>query len=53
MFDQLIEGKSNEEIARALNLEVKTIKSHITPILKRFDCDTRSRLIARHYRGEL
>ena len=51
VFDQLIEGKSNEEIAVALDCAVKTVKTHITPILQIFGCDSRCKLIVKHYKG--
>lgn len=53
VFNQLIEGKSNEEIAARLGVHVKTVKAHITPILGRYGCETRCKLIVRHYKGQL
>jgi DNA-binding NarL/FixJ family response regulator len=52
VFDQLILGKTNLEIAKAVFLAEKSVKGHVTAILKAFNCDSRSRLIARHYRGQ-
>lgn len=53
VFDQLVLGKNNKEIATAVDATEKTVKQHITAILKKFGCDSRCRLVARHYRGEL
>lgn len=52
VFDQLVLGKTNLEIAQAVCLTEKTVKGYVTKILKTFGCDSRSRLIARHYREQ-
>lgn len=52
-FSHLIEGKSNKEIADAMGCSVSTLKTHLTAVLKFFNCDSRCRLVAKHYRGEL
>lgn len=52
-FTHLIEGKSNKEIAEAMGCSVSTLKAHLTAVMKFFKCDSRCRLVARHYRGEL
>lgn len=49
VFDRLVKGDSNLEIANALEIGEKTVKAHITAILKAFNCTTRCKLIVRHY----
>ncbi len=53
VFSHLITGMNNKEIAIQTECAVATVKAHVTAILKYFKCDSRCRLIARHYRGEL
>ena len=40
----LAEGKSNEEIGRALGVAANTIKFHIASLMQKFDADNRVRL---------
>jgi len=40
----LAEGKSNEEIGRALGAAANTIKFHIASLMQKFDADNRVRL---------
>lgn len=53
VFEQLIEGKSNKEIANALCRSAGTVRVHVCDLLEKFNCDTRAKLIVRHYKGEL
>ncbi len=53
VFDQLVLGKTNREIGVAIGSTEKTVKCHITEILKKFGCDSRCRVVAKHYRREL
>lgn len=53
VFDLLIEGNSNRQIAERLTISEKTVKTHLTALLRLFNCDSRCRLVAKHYRGEL
>lgn len=53
VFDQLLLGNNNREIAAAIGCAEKTVKQHITAILQTFGCDSRCRVVAKHYRGEL
>lgn len=53
VFALLIQGKSNAEIAQALSLAEKTIKSYVTAVLRDKECKSRAQLIARHYLGLL
>lgn len=49
VFDLVIQGHSNGEIAKAVYRSVGSVKTSMTAILKHFACDSRARLIARHY----
>lgn len=49
VFALLVLGKSNLEIATAVNLAEKSVKTHVTAILKTFGCESRAKVIARHY----
>jgi|GEM_PF-2563989 len=43
----ILEGKSNKEIARELDLAEKTVKAHVSGILRKFDAKGRMELIIR------
>lgn len=47
--DLLLQGMSNKEIADKLCVCEKTVKFHVTAILKLVGVDSRHRYIARHY----
>lgn len=49
VFAELVQGKSNVEIALEMELSEKTIKQHLTAIFKKLECTSRAQLIARHY----
>lgn len=51
VFDRLVQGDSNLEIARATGIAEKTVKTHVTAIFRKFGCESRARVIARHYQG--
>lgn len=51
VYDQLVLGRTNAAIARAVYLSEKTVKAYVTVIFKQLGCTTRSEVIARHYRG--
>lgn len=53
VFYLLIQGKSNGEISRATCLKEKTVKAHVTEILKKLKCKSRAQLIAKHYMAQL
>ena len=53
VFDLLVKGLNNKEIASATGCTLGTVKTHLTAIFKFFNCDSRCRLVAKHYRGEL
>ena len=53
VFDRLIHGDSNNEIATVIQRSEKSVKAYVTALLKQHGCDSRARLIAKHYRGEL
>jgi DNA-binding NarL/FixJ family response regulator len=49
VFYLLVQGKSNAEIGQATHTVEKTIKGHVTVILKELKCKSRAQLIARYY----
>jgi DNA-binding NarL/FixJ family response regulator len=49
VFDHLVLGKSNKEIASAVSLAEASVKGHITAIMTKFNCKSRCKVIARHY----
>ena len=53
VFYLLIQGKSNTEIAQALEIAEKTVKTHVTGIFKKLKCKSRAQVIARHYMEQL
>lgn len=53
VFDLIVLGKSNRDIAADMGRAEKSVKSHVTALLKRFACGNRCELIVRHYRGML
>jgi DNA-binding NarL/FixJ family response regulator len=46
VFDLLLEGRSNKEIARALQLSVGTVKNYVSELLRSTNAKTRSRILA-------
>lgn len=50
VFRRLVEGESNPEIAKALGLAEKTVKTHLTKIFKKLGFTTRARLIVWYYK---
>lgn len=53
VFEHLVEGLSNKEIADKLNRSPATVDRHVNDIFKKLGCTSRSQLIVRHYKGEL
>ena len=49
MLRQVATGKSNTEIAAALNLSVATVKTHISRLLYKLDCRDRAQLVVIAY----
>lgn len=45
------EGRSDQEIAKALHLEVATVRSHVHRIIQRLGVDTRAQAVAYAHRG--
>lgn len=43
----LVQGKSNKEIARKLNIEEQTVKNHLRPIFQKFNVSKRTELIVK------
>jgi DNA-binding NarL/FixJ family response regulator len=48
----IAQGMSNKEIARALNIAVYTVKSHVHNILQKLAVGTRLQIAAHAYRGD-
>ncbi|MCA2505429.1 MAG: helix-turn-helix transcriptional regulator [Microcystis sp. M54BS1] len=46
----IVEGKSDKEIAKKLDLSVRTVTNHVYHILKKFGKQSRASLIAYYYR---
>lgn len=53
IYDLIIDGKTNQEIAQALYIAYKTTKNHIYSIYDKLGCKDRIELIVKHYKGEL
>jgi DNA-binding NarL/FixJ family response regulator len=53
VFSYLVKGMNNKEIATQTGRTIGVVKTRMTAILKFFNCDSRCRLVAKHYRGEL
>ena len=49
---ELVEGKTNAEIADACSLQVHTVEKYVSELLAHFQCRNRGELIARVLRGE-
>jgi DNA-binding NarL/FixJ family response regulator len=49
VLQQVAAGKSNTEIAAALNLSVATVKTHISRLLDKLDCRDRAQLVVVAY----
>jgi len=49
VLQQVAAGKSNTEVAAALNLSVATIKTHISRLLDKLDCRDRAQLVVVAY----
>lgn len=53
VFWYLILGRSNQEIAVQLGIAEKTVKAHVTVILREAKLKSRCELIVAHYLGTL
>lgn len=51
VYDLLIQGKSNGEIASALHIHEKTVKGHVTAIIKETGVKRRGEVIAKHFQN--
>lgn len=49
----LMQGKSNKEICRALNLAEPTVKNHVTAILKAFNVTNRTEAVVKATKASL
>jgi DNA-binding NarL/FixJ family response regulator len=48
IFDLLCEGKQNKEIAGAVFLSLRTVKFHVSSLLKKTGCRSRMDLVMRY-----
>ena len=48
VFELLVRGLSNQEIASCLFLSTGSVKNHVTNVLRKFGLQTRTQLLARH-----
>lgn len=53
VFDKLIEGQSYKEIACSLKRTLPSVSRSAKTILRKFDCNSRTKLIVKHFKGEL
>ena len=53
IFNLIINGKNNEEIAQELFSSRHTIKNHVTHILEKCGCRDKTELVVKHDKGEL
>ena len=49
VYSRLILGRVNKEIAGDLNMSYRTVKFHVSSLLRKFDCENRGELIRRHH----
>ena len=49
----LVQGNTNAQIGQAMHLAEKTIKAHVTSILKATKCKSRGQVIVGHYQNTL
>lgn len=52
-FNLLVQGHSNAEIADRMACAEKTVKTYVTSIFKKTGCESRAKLIVRHYQNTL
>lgn len=50
---ELLQGKSNAEIAKALTLQIHTVESYVSKLLSFSGCRNRTELAVRVLQGEL
>lgn len=51
VFNQLVLGKSNKEIGRAVGYSEGGVKTHVTHIMQKLGCTTRTQVVAAYYLG--
>jgi DNA-binding NarL/FixJ family response regulator len=44
VFERLVQGKCNKEIAAEMNITVRTVAFHVSSLLREFNCETRGEL---------
>ncbi|MDI6868669.1 MAG: helix-turn-helix transcriptional regulator [Coprothermobacterota bacterium] len=53
VLDQLLQGKSNREIAVSLNISEKTVEKHLTSVYQKLGVSGRAEAITFYYRNLL
>lgn len=53
VVNELLLGKSNEEIANSLNISIHTVKFHLTKIYKAYGVTSRAKLARKFYNKRL
>ena len=53
MLRLLVEGRSNRAIAEALFVDVSTVKTHVTRVLRKLCVDSRGAAVAHAHRHRL
>lgn len=53
IFDLLLEGKTQLEIAELLGISKHTVKNHVVKILKKKNQTTTLKLVVAYYKGEI
>lgn len=53
VFNYIVEGFSNNEIADKMGITEKGVKFHTTSIFKKVEVNSRARLIVGHYKNKL
>lgn len=53
VFNLLLDGQSNAEIAATLGISIKTVKFHIASLLRQNNAPSRLKLVTSHYKSVL
>lgn len=53
ILDDILDGLSDEDIARKRFIEKTTVKTHLLYLFKKFQVNSRSRLIAKIYKEKI
>jgi DNA-binding NarL/FixJ family response regulator len=53
VFDGVVAGKANKEIAAQLNVSERTVKAHVTSLLRKFKVKARTEIVRLFYQYHL